>query len=108
MSPQRTGQQADLWLSPWVIPPAPATIEAGDPVAHSGRSWAPPPPSPPPLMQASLRQQSHARHHRIGRLQTHAGRVAPSGGERSALPLLLLLTNPEATTAPEAAWGIRL
>eukprot|EP00962_Isochrysis_galbana_P024238 scaffold7414_cov119-Isochrysis_galbana.AAC.2 len=30
---------------------------------------------------------------------------APSGGERSALPLLLTLTNPEATTAPEAAWG---
>eukprot|EP00962_Isochrysis_galbana_P026980 scaffold8434_cov112-Isochrysis_galbana.AAC.4 len=26
-------------------------------------------------------------------------------GERSALPLLLTLTNPEATTAPEAAWG---
>eukprot|EP00962_Isochrysis_galbana_P000641 scaffold181_cov116-Isochrysis_galbana.AAC.1 len=30
---------------------------------------------------------------------------APSGGERCALPLLLTLTNPEATTAPEAAWG---
>eukprot|EP00962_Isochrysis_galbana_P013710 scaffold3905_cov122-Isochrysis_galbana.AAC.4 len=29
----------------------------------------------------------------------------PSGGERSVLPLLLTLTNPEATTAPEAAWG---
>eukprot|EP00962_Isochrysis_galbana_P031944 scaffold10459_cov132-Isochrysis_galbana.AAC.2 len=31
---------------------------------------------------------------------------APSGGERSALPpLLLTLTTPEATTAPEAVWG---
>eukprot|EP00962_Isochrysis_galbana_P016152 scaffold4621_cov128-Isochrysis_galbana.AAC.8 len=30
---------------------------------------------------------------------------APSGGECFALPLLLALTNPEATTAPEAVWG---
>eukprot|EP00962_Isochrysis_galbana_P027184 scaffold8518_cov135-Isochrysis_galbana.AAC.1 len=44
---------------------------------------------------------STARCRRDGRVR----RPQPSGGECSALPLLLTLTNPEATTAPEAVWG---